>query len=179
MCSVTGPSRSWWGTRRTTQSVAPTGPWGQQTLELSWWGFSIPYQQNKAVDLDPDPAFQVNPDPDTGPVRIQSFDDQKLKKDKNTDGKFVWSKIAIYLCPSYRGRILVLAHKVIYLLFSVFVGHFCPPGSGSGYGSGDPLNSDPVRIRIHCTAKGPSGPSVFFISAWRDSLTSWTNIQRF
>jgi hypothetical protein len=26
--------------------------------------------------MDPDPAFQVNPDPDTDP----SFDDQKLKK---------------------------------------------------------------------------------------------------
>jgi hypothetical protein len=24
---------------------------------------------------DPDPAFQVNPDPDTDPIRIQDFDD--------------------------------------------------------------------------------------------------------
>jgi hypothetical protein len=32
--------------------------------------------------LNPDTAFQVNPDPDTG--RIQGFDDQKLKKKKNT-----------------------------------------------------------------------------------------------
>ncbi len=32
-------------------------------------------------DTDPDPAFQVNPDPD--PIRIQGFDDQKLKE-KNT-----------------------------------------------------------------------------------------------
>jgi hypothetical protein len=32
--------------------------------------------------VDPDPAFQLNPDPDTDqdPVRIQGFDDQKLKK---------------------------------------------------------------------------------------------------
>jgi hypothetical protein len=28
------------------------------------------------------------------------------------------------------------------LLFSVFVGHFCPPGSG--YGSRDSMNSDPA-----------------------------------
>jgi hypothetical protein len=33
------------------------------------------------VDPVPDPAFQVNPDPD--PIRIQGFDDQKLKE-KNT-----------------------------------------------------------------------------------------------
>jgi hypothetical protein len=33
-----------------------------------------------------DPAFQVNPDPD--PIRIQGFDDHKLKK-KNTAEKFV------------------------------------------------------------------------------------------
>ncbi len=35
----------------------------------------------RAVDpdsLNPDPAFQVNPDPD--PIRIQGSDDQKLKK---------------------------------------------------------------------------------------------------
>jgi hypothetical protein len=30
--------------------------------------------------MDPDPAFQLNPDPDTDPIRIQGFDDQKLKK---------------------------------------------------------------------------------------------------
>ncbi len=31
---------------------------------------------NRDPDTDPDPAFQVNPDP----IRIQGFDDQKLKK---------------------------------------------------------------------------------------------------
>jgi hypothetical protein len=29
-----------------------------------------------------DPAFQVNPDTDPDPIRIQGFDDQKLKKKK-------------------------------------------------------------------------------------------------
>ncbi len=33
-----------------------------------------------------------------------------------------------------------------YKFFSTFVGHFCPPGSGSG--STDRLNTDPIRIRI-------------------------------
>jgi hypothetical protein len=40
--------------------------------------------ESRAVDpdlLNPDPAFQVNPDPDTDtdPIRIKVFDDQKLK----------------------------------------------------------------------------------------------------
>jgi hypothetical protein len=39
-----------------------------------------------------------------------------------------------------------------YKLLSTFVGNFCPPGSGSGSGSIDPiesgLNPDPIRIRI-------------------------------
>jgi hypothetical protein len=41
----------------------------------------------------------VNPDP----IRIQGFDDQKLKK-KNIKicKKNFLSKVAIYLCPSYR-----------------------------------------------------------------------------
>jgi hypothetical protein len=35
--------------------------------------------------IEPDPAFQVNPDPNTDPdpIWIQGFDDQKVKK-KNT-----------------------------------------------------------------------------------------------
>jgi hypothetical protein len=36
-----------------------------------------------SINPDPDkadPAFQVNPNPDTDPIRIQGFDDQKLKK---------------------------------------------------------------------------------------------------
>jgi hypothetical protein len=64
--------------------------------------------------VDPDPAFQVNLDSDTdpepGPIRIQGFDDQKLKK-KSTSEKMFYliSKIAIFLSlglhkgrPSYR-----------------------------------------------------------------------------
>jgi hypothetical protein len=47
--------------------------------------------------VDPDPAFQVNQDPD--PIRIQSFDDQNLKKKikLNFCFKFFLSKISIYL----------------------------------------------------------------------------------
>jgi hypothetical protein len=35
------------------------------------------------AELYPDPAFQVNPDTDPDLIRIQGYDDQKLKK-KNT-----------------------------------------------------------------------------------------------
>jgi hypothetical protein len=36
------------------------------------------FHQGAKPDTGPDPAFQMNPDPD--PIRIQGFDDQKLKK---------------------------------------------------------------------------------------------------
>jgi hypothetical protein len=41
-----------------------------------------PDSMNSDPDTDPDQAFQVNPDSDTDPIRIQGFDDQKLKKKK-------------------------------------------------------------------------------------------------
>jgi hypothetical protein len=62
-----------------------------------------PNSLNPDSDTDPDLAFQVNPDPDLDPIRIQDSDDQKLKK-KNT--------AEIYLCPSYR-RSLQLSKKNI------------------------------------------------------------------
>ncbi len=39
-----------------------------------------------------DPAFQVNPDPD--PIRIQGFDDQKMKK-KNINEKIFDQKLPL------------------------------------------------------------------------------------
>ena len=33
-----------------------------------------------SFDTDTDPAFRLNTDPDPDPIRIQSFDDQKLEK---------------------------------------------------------------------------------------------------
>jgi hypothetical protein len=64
-----------------------------------------PDSLNPDPDTDPDSAFHVNLDTDTDPdpIRIQGFDDQKLKK-KNTDEKSFGSKIVIYLCPSYMRR---------------------------------------------------------------------------
>jgi hypothetical protein len=34
------------------------------------------------MNSDPDPAFHVNPDPDTDPARILGFDDQKLEENR-------------------------------------------------------------------------------------------------
>ncbi len=43
-----------------------------------------PDSLNPGPDTNPDPAFQVNPDPYPDPIRVQGFDDQKQKK-INTD----------------------------------------------------------------------------------------------
>ncbi len=74
---------------------------------------------------------------------------KKITADKKKK-KFYLSKTAIYLSlglhkirPSYR-RSLQLTKEAIQhsktWIFSTFVGHFCPPGSGSGFR---------IRIRIH------------------------------
>jgi hypothetical protein len=42
---------------------------------LLFCSVSDPY----SFDTDPDPAFRLNTDPDLDPIRIQSFDDQKLE----------------------------------------------------------------------------------------------------
>ncbi len=95
--------------------------------------------------------FRLNTDPDLDLIRIQGFDDQNWNK--FTAGKnliFFLSEIPIYLSlglhkgrSSYR-RSLQLTKENIqhfkkynFLTFSIFVGHFCPPGSDSGSGSTD------------------------------------------
>jgi hypothetical protein len=108
------------------------------------------------VDPDPDPALQGILDLDTGPypdpIRNKGFDDQKLFKNvyffiKNCN--FLISR------PSQRTSKLqekpsALKENVqhfkneIYLLFYIFMGNFCPPGSGSG-----------LRIRMWIRMQGP------------------------
>ncbi len=89
--------------------------------------------------VDPDPAFQGNPDPDTD----SGFWWPKIRKIV-LDFFFI-SKIAIYLSPgllknvqstgqafSPQKRTYSTSKNEIYLLFSLFVGYcgsFCPPGS--------------------------------------------------
>ena len=87
-------------------------------------------------------GFRIRiPDPDPG------FDDLKLKKNYSWNKEIIFfgSKNTIYLSlglhegrPSYR-RSLQHSKKNIqhfktwkFCTFSIFVGYFCPPGSGSG-----------------------------------------------
>ncbi len=96
--------------------------------------------------------FRLNTNPDSDPIRIQGFNDQKLQKKFSWKKKNFWPKTAIYLSlglhkvrPSYR-RSLPLSkvkrgHPTLQnmnvKIFSTFVGNFCPPGSGST----DPIES--------------------------------------
>ncbi len=107
--------------------------------------------------------FRPNTNPDPDPIRIQGFNDQKLKKKITAEKKnFFGSKTAIYLSlglhkvrPKYR-RSLQLSKEAIqhfktwtfkkFLLLWVFFALLDP----------DPLtrlNPDPIRIRIRNPAK--------------------------
>ena len=97
---------------------------------------SDPHWFNADPDTDPDPAFFLIADLDPDP----GFDDLKLKKitaEKNIN--FFWIKN--YNLPfsrppggafSPQKRTSSTSKHENSVLFSIFVGHFCPPGSGSG-----------------------------------------------
>jgi hypothetical protein len=83
--------------------------------------------------------------------RIQGFDDQKLVKIYSWEFLYIFlSKIAIYLSRGLpkagesfnpQKRTSSTSKHENSLLSSIFVGHFCPPGSGSG--SATQINADP------------------------------------
>jgi hypothetical protein len=79
-------------------------------------------------DMNPDPAFQVNPNPD--PIQIQGFDEQNLKRKKIQQKCILFIK-SCNLSQSYRTGEAFCPQKRIYQFFSMFFGHFCTPGSGS------------------------------------------------
>ncbi len=90
------------------------------------------------VNSDPDPAFQMNPDP----IRIQGFDDQKLKE-KITDEKF-FIKNCNLLMSKQQEKASALKREHPALQKMKFInGSFLPSWIG---GSG-------LRIRIHSTAE--------------------------
>ncbi len=115
-------------------------------LKQVWPGLWIQHWFN----ADPDPAFFLiadsDNDTDPEPVPNPGFWWQKVEKNysSKTFKIFFGSKITIYLylglhkgCASYR-RSLQSSRENIhhfktwkFFNFSIFVGHFCPPGSGS------------------------------------------------
>jgi hypothetical protein len=105
---------------------------------------------------------------------IQGFDDQKFLKFKSLKKLiFFKSKIAIYFKASIKDaqaageafspqkRTFSNSKHEMYLLFSFFVGHFCPPESGSGSASLKKravlgINNEVVQILRKAQTKGIS-----------------------
>ncbi len=90
--------------------------------------------------MDPDPAFFLIADPDPG------FDDLKLKKNYSWKFNFYFLDQRLPFTYSYASMKHAQATEEAFspqkrksstskhknsVLFSIFVGHFCPPGSGS------------------------------------------------
>jgi len=94
-------------------------------------------------DKDPVPAFQVNPDPDTDPVQkieektaefLYIFFDQNCNSHIPRPSQRL-SKLQEKPSAFRREHPALQMMKLIncFLLFYTFLGHFCPPGSGSGF----------------------------------------------
>jgi hypothetical protein len=118
----------------------------------------------------------TNPDPDPDTIRIQGFNDQKLKKNCSRKKlNFFISKTAIYpslglhkVCPSYRRSLQLskeginpLKHELLQI-FYYFCGSFLPSWIRIWIPNPDPdplarLNTDPIRIRI----RNPAYISIF------------------
>ncbi len=115
-----------------------------QQILIAIGGVSDPYSFDRVrIRIQ---HFRLNTDPD--PIRIQGFDDQKLKKIYSW--KKNWSQTTIYLSLglhkvteeafSSQMRTSSTSKHEIPNFFSTFVRHLCHPGSGSGFR---------IRIRIH------------------------------
>jgi hypothetical protein len=109
---------------------------------------------NPHPNTNPDPAFQVNPDPIR--TRSQDFDDQKLKK-KIQLNFFLNKKLQLtYLKASIKdvqatgeASALKREHPALQKIKCInfyFSGHFFPPGSGTGCESGSRIQNTAFRI---------------------------------
>ncbi len=79
-----------------------------------------------SLNPDPDPAFQVNPDPDFGSRVLMT------KNLKNTAEKiFFFDQKWLFSYPQ-------ASIKNVQATGEAFSRHFCPPGTGSGLRIGDP-----------------------------------------
>ncbi len=130
--------------------------------------------------------FRLNTDPDPDPIRVQGFDDQKLKKINSWKKKF-GSKTTIYLSldlhkgrPSYRRSLQLSKENIQHsstskhdvLKFLCICGSYCSPGSGSG--SGFRIR---IRIRIHCPdwiwIQNGSGSETLIFKNILYTVTAW------
>jgi hypothetical protein len=94
-------------------------------------------------DTDPDPVFQLNPDP----IRIMDFDDQKREK-KNTDENFFDQKLQFTYVqateePSALKRDYPSLQKIKFINYFYVFGSFLPSWIWIRIR---------IRIRIHSTA---------------------------
>ncbi len=100
------------------------------------------------TDTDPDPAFPVNPDP------VPDLGFWWLKIENNTAEKgyiFFYQKLLFIYPPDVQAS--GESFSISFFLFLWVI--FAPPDPDLDCGSEtrDPLNPDPIRLRIHKTGK--------------------------
>ncbi len=125
-----------------------------------------------SLNPDPDPAFQVNPDPDTDPIRIKGFDDQKLKKKIQMENLFDQKLQFTYVqatgedfSPQKRTSSTSKMKFIYFFLCLWVIFALLDPDTDPGTA----LNPDTIWIRNHSSAKGPSGPVFLLVLEWKAS----------
>ncbi len=114
----------------------------------------------------------TDPDADPDPIRIQGFNDQKLKKNNSWKNcnlpipRPPQSMSRLQKKPPAHKRQEAIQHFKTWI-FSTFAGHFCPPGSGSVFKLRIRIQwSDWIRIQYGSGSEtlivsDPQGPHVF------------------
>ncbi len=127
------------------------------------------------MNPEPDPEFQVNLDPDSG------FWWPKFERKIHL--KNVFCLFVIKTCnlliprppekrPSYRRSFQYSKETIDHfkkwnlLTFLIFVGHICPPGSGSGSGSRNPIESRSGSTTPH--------ERQTFVETWKSVILPFT-----
>ncbi len=136
-----------------------------QCCGFGWIRIHMWIQMNPDPCVDPNPAFQVNPDLDTDPDLVPNpgpgFLWPKIEEEKKIQLSFfffllldpdptrIWIHNTGCNQPSKHSALKNIKFLPTFLsFFSIFVGHFCPPGSES-------QSVLPIRIwiqptKIHC-----------------------------
>ncbi len=110
------PARRWAGDRCTSTPAS-------RVVDPYWFNADPDQAFFQIADSDPDPV------PNPGFWWLKNWKNLQLKK----IGYFFYLKKLQSFSP--QKRTFSTSKHENSLLFSIFVGHFCPPGSGSGSGS--------------------------------------------